>query len=162
MSAPPGDGRPTAPPAERRDGAGHGEGAHDPAARLEAAVGAGRQIEEGLVRYQAFFDASPDPGFITDRRGHVLHANRAALELLGGCGRTIRPWRKPLAAYVALADRRAFRSALDDARGGPGHLRMALGAPGAMPRGAEVNVVPLPGIGGEILWSARLDDDVAL
>jgi two-component system sensor kinase FixL len=58
-------------------------------------------------RYRELFESAPDAYVITDRYTTVLEANLAAAALLG-----VRPPMlvgKPLAAYVALSDRRAFR-----------------------------------------------------
>jgi PAS domain S-box-containing protein len=73
-------------------------------------------IEEEHRRYQALFDLAPDAYLVTDARGVIREANRAAGALLG-----VRPCflvGKPLAVFAGRADRRAIDAALGRLRDG--------------------------------------------
>jgi PAS domain S-box-containing protein len=59
-------------------------------------------------RYRELFNFAPDGYIVTDPQGIIIEANRAAAALLNiAQGRLIR---KPLAVFIALDDRGAFRS----------------------------------------------------
>ena len=58
----------------------------------------------------ALLDAASEPLFALDKRGVILEANVAAAALLGRRRAHLRG--KPFAAFVAVADRRRFRTAL--------------------------------------------------
>ncbi len=74
-----------------------------------------RQIVEAeRGRYQALFDFAPDGYLVTNPTGIVQEANRAASALLGVQQDFIVG--KPLAAFVAGGDRRAFRTRLTQFR----------------------------------------------
>ena len=67
-------------------------------------------IEAERQRYQDLFDFAPDGYLVTDLAGVIREANRAAGELLGVSARYLTG--KPLASYVAMDDRAAFRGGL--------------------------------------------------
>ncbi len=68
-------------------------------------------IEAERRRYQDLFDFAPDGYLVTDLAGMIREANRAAGELLGVAPHYLA--RKPLASYIALDDRAAFRGGLN-------------------------------------------------
>ena len=70
-----------------------------------------RAIEAERQRYHDLFDFAPDGYLVTDLAGVIREANRAAGELLGVAPRYLT--RKPLASYVAMEDRAAFRGGLN-------------------------------------------------
>ncbi len=67
-------------------------------------------VEGERERYRALFEEAPSAYLVTDREGLVRQANLRASALLG----VDRQWLagKPLASFVQLADRRAFRQLL--------------------------------------------------
>src|SRR6266540_2586707 len=67
-------------------------------------------VEGERERYRALFEEAPSAYLVTDREGLVRQANLRASSLLG----VDRQWLagKPLASFVQLADRRAFRQLL--------------------------------------------------
>ncbi|HEV3464360.1 MAG TPA: ANTAR domain-containing protein [Actinomycetota bacterium] len=65
-------------------------------------------LEAERGRYQELFDSAPVPYLVTDAVARVREANRAAAALLGVDREFLTG--KPLAAYVASADRWGFRS----------------------------------------------------
>lgn len=65
-------------------------------------------------RYQDLFDFAPDGYLVTDLSGVIREANRAAGELLGPPPRFLLG--KPLANYVAMEDRLAFRGGVNGLR----------------------------------------------
>jgi PAS domain S-box-containing protein len=65
-------------------------------------------LEAERQRYSDLFELAPDSYVVTDLAGTVLEANRAAVHLLQVMPRAIRG--KPLAVYVAEADRGRFRA----------------------------------------------------
>ncbi len=67
-------------------------------------------IEAERQRYQDLFDFAPDGYLVTDLAGVIREANRAAGELLGIAARYLTG--KPLASYIAMDDRAAFRGGL--------------------------------------------------
>ncbi len=67
-------------------------------------------IEAERQRYQDLFDFAPDGYMVTDLSGVIREANRAAGELLGIAARYLTG--KPLASYIAMDDRAAFRGGL--------------------------------------------------
>ncbi len=70
-----------------------------------------RAVEAERQRYRDLFDFAPDGYLVTDLAGVIREANRAAGELLGVAPRYLE--RKPLASYVAMEDRAAFRGGLN-------------------------------------------------
>jgi PAS domain S-box-containing protein len=67
-------------------------------------------VEAERQRYRDLFDFVPDGYLVTDLLGVIKEANRAAGELLGIVPRYLEG--KPLANYVAMEDRPAFRVGL--------------------------------------------------
>lgn len=78
-------------------------------AQNEALFAARTELEHDQQIYRDLFDLAPTPSLVTAAGGQILRINEAALALLA------RPMNavigKPFAAYVALADRAAFRAA---------------------------------------------------
>jgi PAS domain S-box-containing protein len=68
-----------------------------------------RVREEERHRYQDLFEAAPDAYLITDARGVIQEANRAAALLLNVSRELLAG--KPLVVFVASKDRRLFRAA---------------------------------------------------
>ena len=68
------------------------------------------QLESERQRYAELFDFAPEAYLETDARGNIREANRAAAELLR-CAQDHLVG-KPLAVFVADADRRHFRAKL--------------------------------------------------
>jgi PAS domain S-box-containing protein len=62
-------------------------------------------------RYRDLFDFAPDGYLVTDDAGVIREANRAAGELLGVPAHLLE--RKPMATYVPVEERSAFRSGLN-------------------------------------------------
>jgi PAS domain S-box-containing protein len=110
-------------------------------------------------RYSEFFEYAPDAYLVTDEHGSVREANRAAAELLGLPAPALAG--KPLAAYVAEAERHAFRAFLAKASAQPDEAVSAWR--GALtPRGAKtavelrVRAMPVPGANsGALYWLVR-------
>ncbi len=79
-------------------------------AQNEALFAAQTELELEQQVFRDLFDLAPTASLVTNGVGQIVRINQAALELL------IRPANavvgKPLAAYVAIADRAAFRIAL--------------------------------------------------
>jgi len=69
-------------------------------------------LDEERRKYQDLFDAAPDALLVTDTNGLIREANQAACGLLSLTHRYLLG--KPLAAFVPLADRPAFRGLLRD------------------------------------------------
>jgi PAS domain S-box-containing protein len=69
-----------------------------------------RAIEAERQRYRDLFDFAPDGYLVTDLVGMIREANRATGELLGVSPKYLAG--KPLASYVALDERPAFRLGL--------------------------------------------------
>jgi PAS domain S-box-containing protein len=76
-------------------------------AQHEALVEAHRLLEIERHKYQALFDAAPDPFVVTDVTGAILQVNDAAAQLLGLQGDMLR--NKPLVSFVEPEGRRGFR-----------------------------------------------------
>jgi PAS domain S-box-containing protein len=70
-----------------------------------------RAIEAERQRYRELFDFAPDGYLVTDMAGMIREANRAAGQLLGPAPRYLAG--KPLASYVAMEDRLAFRGGIN-------------------------------------------------
>lgn len=70
-----------------------------------------RRIEEERRRYVDLFNFAPDAYLVTDLYGVILEANQAAGELLGTAPYFLAG--KPLANFVAMSDRLAFRGGLN-------------------------------------------------
>ncbi|HEY0779340.1 MAG TPA: PAS domain-containing protein [Gemmatirosa sp.] len=79
-------------------------------AQNEALFAAQTELELEQQVFRDLFDLAPTASLVTTGGGQIVRANQAALELLA------RPMNavvgKPLAAYVAMPDRAAFRIAL--------------------------------------------------
>jgi len=76
----------------------------------EELLASGRELELARQRYQDLFEFAPGGYLVTDAEGIVREANRAAGELLA-----VQPRRligRPLVAYVASTDRKAFHLCL--------------------------------------------------
>jgi PAS domain S-box-containing protein len=73
-------------------------------------------VEGALTRYRELFEMAPDPYIVTDARGIIREANSAAARLLGAPHDRLLG--SPLVAFVAGAERRAFRLALLKLSGG--------------------------------------------
>jgi PAS domain S-box-containing protein len=80
----------------------------------DALFAASTELEESAAVYRELFDSAPAAFFVTTCDARVTHANRAACQLLR------RPLNalvgKPLACFVALDERGAFRAALARSR----------------------------------------------
>ena len=61
-------------------------------------------------RYRELFDFAPDAYLVTDAKGIIREANRAAAELLGVGGDEL--WQKPLVIWVSPEDREQFHTRL--------------------------------------------------
>ena len=85
---------------------------HEELGRMQAT------LDEERRRARALFDESPVPALVTGADGTIRDANRAALALLGVDAEELA--RRPLTAFVAPDDRRAFRDRLDAPPGAPG------------------------------------------
>lgn len=76
----------------------------------EALFAARFELEQEQQVFRDLFDLAPTASLVTTETGRILRLNQAALDLFA------RPTNalvgKPLAAYVALGDRPAFRTAL--------------------------------------------------
>jgi PAS domain S-box-containing protein len=70
----------------------------------------GERMEAERHRYQTLFESAPAALVVTDPTGIVREANQAAAELFGAPVR--RTIGKPLAVFVHMDDRAAFRTAL--------------------------------------------------
>ena len=68
------------------------------------------RVAPPAAHYRAHFEDAPDAYVVTDAKGVIREANRAAARVLGG--RAPRLAGKPLVSFVARADRRAFGDAL--------------------------------------------------
>ena len=73
-------------------------------ARLEAERAA---LEQQHARYRDLFELAPDAYLVTDGDGMIIEANRAASRLFDVRHRFLVA--KPLASFVAVGERRAFR-----------------------------------------------------
>ena len=76
----------------------------------EALFAASTELEASAAVYREFFDAAPAAYFVTTPDARVTHANRAASVLLRRATNALVG--KPLACFVALDERSAFRTAL--------------------------------------------------
>jgi PAS domain S-box-containing protein len=76
-------------------------------AQHEALIEAHRLLEIERHRYQALFEAAPDPFLVTDGSGSIVDANDAAADLLGLPDEMLRG--KPLVTFVESDARRGFR-----------------------------------------------------
>lgn len=65
-----------------------------------------RQAEFERLRYQDFFEYSPDAYLVTDYTGKIVEANEAASELLGVTAANLRV--KPLTVFIEKSDRPNF------------------------------------------------------
>ncbi|WP_416669857.1 PAS domain S-box protein [Egbenema bharatensis] len=81
----------------------------------EELVTARRAIEQERQKYQDLFEFAPDGYLVTDRQGKIRQANRAAEMLLAVASRHLVG--KPLATFIAVADRKAFRARLANLEG---------------------------------------------
>jgi PAS domain S-box-containing protein len=78
--------------------------------QAEALASGHQAVEAERQRYQELFNFAPNGYVVTDPEGRIVEANRAAAALLNiAQDRLIR---KPLAVFIANADRRAFRNQL--------------------------------------------------
>jgi PAS domain S-box-containing protein len=75
-------------------------------------------VEAERQRYQELFDFAPNGYVVTDPQGRILEANRAAAALLNIAQDEL--IRKPLAVFVAMPDRRSFRTQLTWLQNGAG------------------------------------------
>ncbi len=96
-------------------------------------AGAREQLEAQVDRYQELFDLAPDPYLVTDQRGVIREANRAAARLL-----QVRPDHligKPLALYVDKTAKKDFLSRLSEIRKNSGvvNWQLRLGPRGSAP-----------------------------
>jgi PAS domain S-box-containing protein len=82
----------------------------------EELVASREMLESERQKYEELFDFAPDGYFVTDTRGNIREANRAAASLLGVAARMLRD--KPLAVFVAPGDREAFEALLTGLAGG--------------------------------------------
>ncbi|CAG0970557.1 two-component system, OmpR family, sensor histidine kinase KdpD [Anaerolineae bacterium] len=77
----------------------------------EELIAAYSALEAERQRYRGLFEFAPDGYLVTDGQGIILEANRSAVRLLHV------DWKyligKPLTAYIAENDRRAFRTKLN-------------------------------------------------
>ncbi|MCX5677421.1 MAG: ATP-binding protein [Planctomycetota bacterium] len=80
----------------------------------EQLLAARQTIEDERRRYQKLFDLAPDGYLVTDSRGVIREANRAAGKLLNRSPSSLA--RKPLRVFVAPEDRRAFLTELSSVR----------------------------------------------
>jgi PAS domain S-box-containing protein len=110
------------------------------------------RLEEERARYRALFDLAPDAYLVTDAKGVIREANRAAAALLGSDPELLLV--EPLAARVAEGDSRTFSSVLSALREGGRvedvSLRML--GPGFRPVPVSVNVAPWRGTDDHLLW----------
>ena len=104
----------------------------------EAETGAERE------RYQRLFDDAPSGYLVSDGEGVILHANRAAGDLLNIPPKFLQG--KPLTVFVTPVDRTIFLNLLTGLQTGqPGRMRVLRVQPrpeGSDPRVAELTVVP--------------------
>ena len=96
----PGDERPSS----RVRGAAEGE----PGRRSEQRVRARATADGERERYRDLFDSAPDAYVVTDGRGEILEANRAAARLLNSPHHLVIG--RPLESYVVSSDRSTFRT----------------------------------------------------
>ena len=82
-------------------------------AQTDALEEARAEVEAERRRYAELFDSAPDPFLVTDLAGIISRANRAATAFFGVPSQYVTG--KPLAAFVALPDRKEFRTMLDHA-----------------------------------------------
>lgn len=78
-------------------------------AQNEALFAARTELEHDQQVYRDLFNLAPTPSLVTAAGGQILRINEAALALLARPVNAVIG--KPFAAYVALADRPAFRAA---------------------------------------------------
>jgi PAS domain S-box-containing protein len=69
------------------------------------------ELQAERDRYYQLFALAPDPIIVTDLAGLILATNAAAVGTLAGIAG--RPLRKPLATFIELEHRRAFRTFVD-------------------------------------------------
>src|ERR1700753_518344 len=109
-------------------------------------------------RYRLLFELAPDGYLVTDVAGIVLEANRAAADLVRVPGRALRG--KPLAVFVAQAERGSFRSLFPRILAGEriGNHELTVRARGGARRPALVTVAREEGaanLPGRLLWIVR-------
>ena len=98
-------------------------------------------LERQFDRYRDLFELAPDAFVVTDARGMIVEANRAASDLFGIEGGFLVA--KPLATFVAPGDRRRFRKdlvELERTRGTEGR-EYELTPRNGPPRFVEISVV---------------------
>ncbi|MFW6115600.1 MAG: PAS domain S-box protein [Chloroflexota bacterium] len=117
-------------------------------------------LEAEHRRYEELFEFAPDGYVVTDAKGIIKEANRAAAELLRAEAEALRG--EPLANYVASDDREAFHDLMaqveTEARTKGTEAEMCLRARGAEPFPAVVGVAAMEDAGGRVAgmrWMVR-------
>jgi len=109
-----------------------------------------QQLEE--AQYREIFDAAPIPRLITDASGSVIEANKAAAELFGAAGQSLRG--RQLSSFVSAEDQAEFTQQLVEAKTGPPRIwRASLRPAGREPFRAELHVVASARDDGLLHWA---------
>jgi PAS domain S-box-containing protein len=109
-----------------------------------------QQISTDCRRYYDLFHSAPIAYLVTDHNGLILQANQAIASLLNTSPHFLT--QKPLAAFVAQADRRAFRTALLQLAQAVGvqTWQMTLCPKNGTPFAAELQVAIVRDLQGEV------------
>ena len=128
------------------------------AGQNDALAGAQREIDDERRRYRELFEEAPESYVVTDAAGIIERANQRALRLVGAPAASVVG--VPLAVFVPLDDRVAFRRSLAALAAGPAlrdwRGRMTRrGAGGTVPVAVDATPSVVAGEVREIRWLLR-------